>query len=169
MGYHRLQVGRVRAFVLTFSLVVGYVVLAPAASHAIPSAGTYGFTSGLNGAFTSDGSQLTAWEIDDPYDTNIHWSNTKLFPNGLQDININDTSTFITNNFGHYFFTIDWINGTWTDMTTLPSQNIVAAGDFTYEGRTVVPEPGTASLLVLGLLALVAYGWQRRHAGAQVG
>jgi len=171
MGHHGRLIVKLGSALLTLCLVAGFVVLAPVASHAIPSPGDYAFTSGLTGTFHVEGTgsagHLTAWEIDDPTASTIHWSNTMLLPAGLQVEVTNDSSTFETNEFGHYFFTLNWLTGQWTDYASASEETHV--GGFTYEGRTAVPEPSSLGLVASALLGLAGYGWrQRRQAWMQV-
>ena len=147
---------------LVLGLVLGLQLFTAATAHAIPVQGDYVFTSGLSGTFSSDGSKLTAWNIIDP--NAITWANTNL----TQTVVFNDSSYLGLQSGTAAQILLDWgrahVNG--NAGRQFFSNNF----SFIVAPPTAVPEPRSGSLLALGLLALLGYGWrQRRQAGLQIG
>lgn len=126
-------------------------------SHAIPIAGSYVFTNGLTGTFTSNGSQLTAWNI-----TLSSLTSTVFCQGcGLQ-VQTNSPSLFATMNKSvtpNEELSLGWGNNSWSlQLETLES------GTFAYKATTAgVPEPSVVLLLASGLLALSLYGWRQQR------
>lgn len=141
-------------------LLTVVLILTSAPAEAIPVAGNYLFTSGLSGSFTSNGSSLTAWSIDDLFFNN--WSHT--IP--LQLVPTNEARNFFTH-FSTESLAIDWVHNEYVSASSLGLE----LNAFTItSASTPVPEPNSALLLGLGLLLLLGYGWrQRRQAGMQIG
>ncbi len=126
-------------------------------SYAIPIAGNYTFTNGLTGTFTSDGSQLTAWDITVP-----SLSSTVFCDACGQQIPTNDISFFHTINKSitpNEELSISWSNNSWSLL-----QETLETGTFDYKGKAAgVPEPSFVMLFASGLLAVFLYGWQQRR------
>lgn len=124
-------------------------------SEAIPLAGNYTFTNGLTGTFTSDGNQLTAWNISIPS------LSTTIFCKACgQDTPTNSSFIFVTANRSvtpNEELSLFWSSNSWNlQLETLES------GTFTYRANTTgVPEPSLVMLLVTGLLAISLYAWQQ--------
>ncbi len=132
-------------------------------TYAIPVAGNYVFTNGLDGTFTSDGSKLTVWNITTQLSSTI-------FCNACGQLTpLNDSSSFQTIDTSitpNEEFSLLWANSTWGF-----TQEIQTTGDFAYKlvGTAGVPEPSVVLLLSGGLLALALYGRRQRHqAGLQI-
>lgn len=121
-------------------------------SHAIPLAGNYEFTNGFTGTFTSNGSQLTAWNFTLP-----SMSSTVFCKACGQDTPTNSSSIFVTTNNSvtpNEGLSIFWSNNSWNfQFETLET------GTFAYRAKPAgVPEPSVVLLLAGGLLALSLYG-----------
>lgn len=126
-------------------------------SHAIPIAGNYTFTNGLTGSFTSDGNQLTAWNITIPSLTS-----TVFCKACGQQTQTNSSALFLTINKSvtpNEELSILWSKNSWSlQLETLET------GTFTYKAnRAGVPEPSAVMLLASGLIVLSLYGWQQRR------
>lgn len=132
-------------------------------TYAIPVAGNYVFTNGLGGTFTSDGTQLTAWNITTLLSSTV-------FCNACGQVtSFNDPSSFqtIDNSITpNEELSLSWANNGWGLL-----QETQSTGTFAYKAKTAgVPEPSVVLLLSGGLLALALYGrQQRRQTGLQVG
>ena len=149
---------------IAIGLGIGLVLTTttPTPSHAIPLAGDYAFTAGFTGTFTSNGSKLTEWNFTDSLGTS--WT-----------FDFDDGSMVLTNNAvkfdvlrGNREVVITWDNGSAIEITS-PVGRTTTAVTWAATGANV-PEAPTGSLVTLGLLALLGYGWrQRRQAGLQIG
>jgi len=134
-------------------------------TYAIPVAGNYVFTIGdLGGTFTSNGTQLTAWNITTSLSSTV-------FCNACGQLtSFNDSSTFLT--IDQSITPNEELSLSWIDKTWGFTQEIQTTGTFDYKvvGIAGVPEPSVVMLLSGGFLALALYGWQqRRQSGLQVG
>jgi hypothetical protein len=132
-------------------------------SYAIPIAGNYVFTNGLGGTFTSNGTQLTAWNITTLLSPTIFCAACG------QQTSFNDSSSFVTIDKSitpNEELSISWANNSWGLL-----QETQSTGTFAYKAKIAgVPEPSVVLLLSGGLLALALYGrQQRRQTGLQVG
>ena len=139
----------------------------PTTARAIPVEGTYEFTFGLVGTFTvtstANGPALSAWQITD-YFNNV-WSNSD--PNQLESRN-NETyfQTYVPNGFT---LTILWPDDL-SDTSDGGDREVERPISYIERHVSAVPEPSSSSLVALGLLVLLGYGWrQRRQAGLQIG
>lgn len=149
-------------------------------ARAIPTPpGDYIVTGDITGTFTTTAAGLSAWHFTDLL--NFQWSHTNPAQN---PVTFNDTQKFLseqlTSDF-YRFFAIVWPTDSlsttittttfFTDnLTELPDFNQNAVVHFQFAPVATVPEPTTGSLVALGLLALLGYGWrQRRQAGLQIG
>lgn len=160
-----LQWQAMKATVLGLGVVLAVVVTNPSSSHAIsfpiPTAGTYVFTSGLTGSFTSDGAKLTDWNITDllgqvwtPLTPVIASTNNPFVFGQVRAINES--------------FSLDWN----MNITTATHGLQVTAGNFGFAASSAVPEASSGALagLGLGLLMLIDYvRRERRQTGLQVG
>ncbi len=124
-------------------------------SYAIPIAGDYVFTNGLTGTFTSDGSQLTAWNITVPSPSSITFCNACGQLTSFNDSFIFDTiDKSITSNEE---LSISWPDKTWSLL-----QETLSSGTFDYKAAGV-PEPSLVTLLASALLTLSLYRWQQHR------
>lgn len=142
---------------IALSLMGGVAAVAPTNSYAIPVAGSYAFTSGLTGTFTSDGSKLTAWDIVGPLGGNFVTGSTVL-NNSLAFTQGVIPSLAIVWNLNKNVF-----NGGFTEVKSLIQ--LPKGGTFTFGA---VPEASTVVLGALGLIGVMAFSWRRRQAGCQV-
>ena len=160
---------------VTVAFSLGAILLfTPAPSLAIPSAGTYDFTSGLAGSFTSDGSMLTNWMITDPFGAT--W--TPSTPSSSHIVN-NNINVFHQELFVPAFFFddlfIDWNAFLFisNNASNFLLEGVVSRSSeaFTFSQLpNSVPEPATGLLLLSGLALLAAYSVrQRRPTGVHVG
>jgi hypothetical protein len=158
MGRSGRQICVVASGLLTLCLSAGVGLLAPSASHAIPSAGNYVFTTGFSGTFTSNGDHLTAWHINDSI-AHIVWDSSSI-------VGLNDTSYFsLVDPSSSSSLTFLWANGFATETTGGLVRDFIP---LSYQPSASVPETVIYWLLVAGLLSLLVYGWlQRRQTEAQ--
>ena len=154
--------------VVVFSALLA--VSAPSA-HAIPIAGDYTFTSGLIGTFTSNGNELTAWDITDPFGVSyVGTSPTDSDFNEPQIFRDYQLSPF-------YVFTIRWdpnssVSFQSTALTASHTTILdVRRGQAFYEPAPAgVPEPSSGLLVLAGLFVLLVHGVRRSYrTGAQIG
>lgn len=146
---------RIAAIVTVLSLMSGGVAaVAPTTSYAIPLAGNYTFTSGLTGTFTSDGANLTAWDIIGPLGGHFTTGVTAL----------NDPDLFITL-LERPSLSLIWADQKFFEDTVTGS---LRTNTFTFSS-IAVPEASTIVLGVLGLVGVMACPWHRRQAGHQRG
>lgn len=145
-------------------------VAAPSA-HAIPIAGDYTFTSGLVGTFTSNGNELTAWHITDPF--GISYAGTSP-----TDSDFNEPQIFRDYQFSpFYVFAMRWDQNMSVSFqsTALDAAHTtildVRRGQASYEAASAgVPEPSSGLLVLAGLFMLMVHGVRRSHrTGAQIG
>ena len=153
-------------------LVASFLLMTPTVSQAIPSTGDYEFASGLTGAFTSTGANLTAWDI--AYPRNIN----QIAPS-IRVSAINNTLSFLEMRTSAEIFAQVPIDGgqkqfAFIDYRLLDDPPIgkgVLLLSFNQRSPSVF-EPNVMILLGLalgGLLALIEYRWrQRRRAGMSV-
>ena len=134
-------------------------------TYAIPVAGNYIFTNGLDGTFTSDGTKLTAWNI-----TLQPLSSTVFCDACGQQTSSNDLSFFQA--IDKSITPTEELSLSWMDKTWGLLQETQTTGTFDYKvvGTAGVPEPSVVLLLSGGFLALALYGWrQQRQIGLQNG
>ena len=157
-----LQIRRPVGMGSILGLLVYIQLYAPIDARAIPTQGDYTLSGGLTGTLTSNGSSLTAWNITDP-------SGSTWCTGCQQDVTRNDSFQFQTLITG----TSDFLVIAWTQGDPFLFQSGSGGlGRFTVTLTNTgqVPELQTGSLLALGLLGLLGYGWrQRRQAGLQIG
>ncbi len=149
------RVSRKLAVVLmTLSLVGVAAAVNPTSSYAIPSAGTYVFTSGLTGTFTSNGTSLTAWDILGPSGTDYLTGGTIL----------NDSNTF-TQIVGTHGLGISWLLNGFGEGSLNPLGGTLT--HVTYQRS--VAEASTIILFLLSFVGLTVFSCWRRQGGVQVG
>lgn len=158
---------------LTVMLAALMALLTPLQSYAIPIAGSYAFTSGLTGAFTSNGTSLTSWAITDTFGNSFTFgtpSQVVLQNNpGLFAIQIPPVVNVEPNSF---ILEIPWDPA---QEAQAPFRNThillgvgslaVVNGTATWNPVVATPEPSTSILMIVGLLLMLGYGWWQRQRG----
>ncbi len=132
--------------VFSFSALLA---VSPAPSFAIPVAGDYIFTLGFSGTFTTDGNQVTAFDITVPSGDRITTADVISDP----FFSFNDATRFSP--FDH----INGFGGRWNtnlgDYFQPDVGNVII--DIAY-ATAPVPEPAAGLLLLVGVVLLMAYG-----------
>jgi len=165
-----------RSAALVLALCLSVFILGPTPAQAIPVAGDYVLTGSSNfvGSFTSDGSQLTAWNISyNPL--SVTW-NTLDACFGTSGDCVQTNTNFFFNTYSTAFdnLYIDWANESCIGGTCITTDRYSADNQYVTESLAYAPAavsvPGTFWPFALGFLALVGYDWrQRRQAGMWVG
>ncbi|MBH0177826.1 MAG: PEP-CTERM sorting domain-containing protein [Nitrospira sp.] len=171
---HR-SIARPRGSVWTSFFCVAVLVslpcLAPPAAEAIPLLGTYEWNAGqsISGTFTSNGTELTAWNMTVSTYT---WTTGSTLDNNLLSFEQEVLSPI------YHYLIIHWAS----DSSALFAARMHASsGDFThingippisFSRVASVPEPSSLLQLALGSGLLAGLGYvrrQRREAGLQIG
>lgn len=141
---------KVTVAMAVLGLVGGVAAITPTSSYAIPSAGSYVFTSGLTGTFTSNGTSLTAWDIFGPSSTHYLTGSTLL-----------NTSNVFTQVVGTKALGISWLLNGFGEGSLNPLGGTLKS--VTYQ--LSVPEASTIILFSLSLVGLMLFSWRRRQVG----
>lgn len=153
----------VRSVLRSLTVVFSFSALLainPTPSLAIPVAGDHIFTLGFSGTFTTDGNQVTAFDITVPTGDRI--TTADVVPG--HPTTVNDAGMFAPVNTVNSF-AVRWNTDLGQYFQPGVGNTII---DIAYATASV-PEPPAGLLILIGLVLLAGYGWRHQQAGLQVG